>query len=81
MADVDKGLVGASAAHVVEKIDRHIDTVAGLILSRIGRLPRVGDSVRIRNLTLTVQAVRRRRIEEVLLVRDATSGAQSRGRA
>jgi CBS domain containing-hemolysin-like protein len=46
-----------------------VDTVAGLILSKLGRLPRVGDSVRIRNLTLTVEAMRRRRIERVLLHR------------
>jgi CBS domain containing-hemolysin-like protein len=49
------------------EIDRHIDTVAGLILAKLGRLPRTGDSVRIRNLTLTVEAMQRRRIERVLL--------------
>ena len=64
----------------VGEIDRHIDTVGGLILSKLGRLPRVGDSVRIRNLTLTVEAVRRRRIEEVLLVRDGNFGIHSKDR-
>ena len=60
----------------VGEIDRPVDTVAGLILSRLGRLPRVGDSVRIRNLTLTVEAMQRRRIERVLLHRimNATGG-------
>ncbi|MCH7595350.1 MAG: HlyC/CorC family transporter [Planctomycetes bacterium] len=65
----------------VGEIDRHIDTVGGLILSKLGRLPRVGDSVRIRNLTLTVEVVRRRRIEEVLLVRDGSFGTQSKDQA
>lgn len=56
----------------VGEIDRHIDTVGGLILAKLGRLPRTGDSVRIRNLTLTVETMQRRRIERVLLRRDAT---------
>ena len=51
------------------EIDRHIDTVAGLILAKLGRLPRPGDSVRIQNLTLTVETMQRRRIERVLLRR------------
>jgi CBS domain containing-hemolysin-like protein len=54
----------------VGEIDRHIDTVGGLILAKLGRLPRVGDSVRIRNLTLTVEHMRKRRVEQVLLRRD-----------
>jgi CBS domain containing-hemolysin-like protein len=53
----------------VEEIDRHVDTLAGLILSKLGRLPRPGDSVRLRNLTLTVESVRRRRIDRVLIRR------------
>lgn len=54
----------------VGEIDRHFDTLAGLILAKLGRLPHVGDSVRIRNLTLTVEAMHRRRIEKVLLHHD-----------
>jgi putative hemolysin len=57
----------------VGEIDRHIDTVGGLILAKLGRLPRVGDSVRIRNLTLTVEQMRKRRVEQVLLWRDGGS--------
>ncbi|MCH7807864.1 MAG: HlyC/CorC family transporter [Planctomycetes bacterium] len=56
----------------VQEIDRHISTVAGLVLSKLGRLPREGDTVRIRNLTLTVERMRNRRIEEVLLRRIET---------
>ena len=55
----------------VGEIDRHVDTVGGLILAKLGRLPRTGDSVRIRNLTLTVERMQRRRIALVLLHRDS----------
>jgi len=58
----------------VDEIDRHIDTIGGLILSKLGRLPRAGDSVRIRNLTLTVEVMQKRRIERVLLRRSASEG-------
>ena len=54
----------------IPELDRHIDTVAGLILAKLGRLPRVGESVRVRNLTLTVESMRSRRIEKVILHRD-----------
>jgi len=53
----------------VGEIDRHVDTVAGLILSKLGRVPRAGDCVHMRNLVLTVESVRQRRIERVLLHR------------
>ena len=64
----------------VGEIDRHIDTIGGLILSKLGRLPRAGDTVRIRNLTLTVEAMQKRRIERVLL-RRASSETESVGAA
>lgn len=57
----------------VTEIDRSIDTVGGLILSRLGRMARNGDTVRIRNLTLTVDKITRRRIETVI-VRRASNG-------
>jgi len=55
----------------VDGIDQHIDTIGGLILSKLGRLPREGDSVRIRNLTLTVEVMQKRRIARVLLRRSS----------
>jgi len=61
----------------VGEIDQQIDTVGGLILSRLGRLPHVADTIQIRNLTLTVDAVDRRRIKRVILRRtpeDVTNG-------
>lgn len=54
----------------VQEIDGHIDTVGGLILSRLGRLPHVGDQIRLRNLRLTVEHMIGRRIERVRLQRD-----------
>jgi CBS domain containing-hemolysin-like protein len=53
----------------VEEFERSVDTLAGLILAKVGRLPRPGTSVSIRNLELTVEAMRGRRIERVLLHR------------
>jgi len=57
----------------VKGIDRHIDTLGGLVLARLGHVPHVprgGERVRIWNLTLTVESVRRRRIDRVLLHRE-----------
>jgi CBS domain containing-hemolysin-like protein len=54
----------------VAQINRRIDTLGGLIVARLGRFPSKGDSIRILNLTLTVDSVRHRRVERVLLRRD-----------
>ena len=53
--------------------DRHIHTLAGLVLARLGRIPREGDSLRLRNLTLTVEKVTERRIESLILHRDKSA--------
>jgi CBS domain containing-hemolysin-like protein len=57
----------------VREIDRNVDTVAGLILSKLGRVPKPGDAVYIRNLSLTVESVKQRRIDRVLLRLDASA--------
>lgn len=62
----------------VQEIDAEIDTLGGLILSRLGRLPQVGDRIKLRNLTLTVDKMNRRRIERVRLHR-ATEEAVDMG--
>jgi CBS domain containing-hemolysin-like protein len=65
----------------VGEIDAHVDTLGGLILAKLGRLPRVGDVVHIRNLTLTVEQMRKRRIEMVMLKRfnnEASTTEQAR---
>jgi len=43
------------------------DTLGGLVISLLGRMPRPGDSVTVCNLQLKVEAVSRRRIATVLL--------------
>jgi putative hemolysin len=44
-----------------------VSTVAGLILSKLGRLPRAGDHVDVGNLRLRVESVSGRMIERVLV--------------
>ena len=53
----------------VREVDHRVNTVGGLVLAKIGRLPRVGDAIRIRNLSLTVEKMDRHRIESVILRR------------
>ncbi|AKJ65695.1 hemolysin family protein [Kiritimatiella glycovorans] len=43
------------------------DTLAGLIVYLLGRVPREGDTVRLQNLAFTVERMHGRRIETVLL--------------
>jgi magnesium and cobalt transporter len=74
----DLGIASWADRFGVAEVERRVDTVGGLILAKLGRLPRVGDRVRIRNLTLTVESMDRRRIETVLLHRDGRSAAESK---
>jgi CBS domain containing-hemolysin-like protein len=62
-------------------IPAQVDTVAGLILSRLGRMPRVGDRVIVRNLTLTVESMLGRRIQHVLLQRRSDPAPTGGGEA
>jgi Mg2+/Co2+ transporter CorC len=39
------------------KHDARVSTVAGLVMARLGRLPRLGDTIRIGNVLLTVAAL------------------------
>jgi putative hemolysin len=54
-----------------------VDTVAGLITALLRRWPVVGDSVRIRNLALTVQEMRGRRITRIELLRQEQQPASA----
>ena len=58
--------------------ERHIDTLAGLVLSRLGRVARAGDAVSVGNLTLTVAKLQGRRIEQVRVHRLATADLADR---
>ncbi|MEN7973088.1 MAG: hemolysin family protein [Verrucomicrobiota bacterium] len=44
-----------------------LDTVSGLVVSLLKRMPKVGDVAEVRNLRFTVEEVRSNRIESVLL--------------
>jgi CBS domain containing-hemolysin-like protein len=47
----------------------HADTIGGLVYSHLGRVPVVGDQVRIRNVEITVLSVVKRQIKKVKVVR------------
>ncbi|MFA6045105.1 MAG: CNNM domain-containing protein [Phycisphaerales bacterium] len=59
-----------------EEINPRVSTVAGLVLDRLGRVPRVGDEVRIRNVRLRVERMRGRVIEQVAVAVQAPAEAQ-----
>jgi CBS domain containing-hemolysin-like protein len=54
------------------------DTLGGWVTARLGRLPRVGDTVRTGNLTLTVESVQRRRVDRLILKRDPNGQTEDR---
>lgn len=58
--------------------DTGVDTIAGMITSRLGRLARVGDTLKLLNLVFTVTKVHRHRIVEVKIERQVA--AKVRGR-
>ncbi len=50
-----------------------IDTIGGLIFNRLGALPRPGTQIEIDGLKVTVRRTSRKRVEEVLIVRETSS--------
>jgi len=56
-------------------IDRRASTAAGLVYVKLGRVPRVGDSIRVGNVVLTVQEVNGRAIERIVVSVTRTEGA------
>jgi CBS domain containing-hemolysin-like protein len=50
-----------------------IDTIGGLVFNRLGQLPKKGQELRIGELQVTVRRVSRKRVDEVMLVRDASA--------
>ena len=54
-----------------------IDTIGGLIFNRLGQLPKKGQELRIGELHVTVRRVSRKRVDEVMLARDASGKAVS----
>ncbi len=51
----------------VRTLDERITTLGGLFIQRLGRLPVVGDRVRLGNLLMTVESLQGRRIEWIRL--------------
>ncbi len=49
--------------------DEDVDTIGGLVVALLGRLPRQGDELQIEGYTVTVTSVRSRRIERLRFVR------------
>jgi CBS domain containing-hemolysin-like protein len=66
--------VGELGTHGVEAegVEAH-ETVAGLVVERLGRLARPGDTVRLGAFEVTVEDVRRRRVTRVRLTRRPVS--------
>jgi CBS domain containing-hemolysin-like protein len=58
-------LTGMLPGHEVQSLA--FDTLGGFVVSLLGRMPRSGDTISIRNLRLTVEAMQQRRIKTVLL--------------
>jgi CBS domain containing-hemolysin-like protein len=54
------------------------ETLAGLVLARLGRLPEPGDGIAVHGWTLTVDAVNRRRIDRITLVAPETADRDGR---
>jgi len=63
----------------MRRLDRRVDTVGGLVLATLGRIPREGDFIRIKNLKLTVERMKRGRIERIRVQR--MTDAQAAGTA
>jgi len=51
----------------------YVDTFGGLIVAQLGRFPQPGDTVRLRNLSLTVDRVDHRRVERVIVRAEASA--------
>jgi CBS domain containing-hemolysin-like protein len=49
--------------------DEDVDTIGGLVVALLGRLPRQGDELQVEGYTATVLSVRARRVERLRFVR------------
>ncbi len=80
--EIGDGRVLASGAARLEDItealdvpfeEEGIDTIGGLIFTQLGQLPKKGQVLQIGRLRVTVRRVSRKRVDEVLLVREAAA--------
>lgn len=51
-----------------------LSTIAGLVTALLGKIPKTGDVARLKNLKFTVEKVRKRRIETIILTMEPISG-------
>jgi putative hemolysin len=65
--DGDLAVRDWAEAFDIDLTHKRITTLGGLVTSRLGRLPKVGDTLTIRNMRLTVESMRGRRIEALRL--------------
>lgn len=63
----------------IRQFDERVTTLAGLMMASLGRVPKVGDQVRLGNLLLTVESLNGRRIERIHL--ELLSGQRFQGPA
>lgn len=64
-----------SEALGVDLEEEGLDTISGLIFNRLGYLPKPGAGIEIDGLSLTVRRTSRKRVEEVLIVKNEEVGA------
>ncbi len=77
-ANIDD-FIEALAVDLADEDREEYDTVGGLVYHRIGGVPRVGDSLDVDGVTLTVESTDGRRVGKVLAVRhprDENAGGQ-----
>ncbi|UCE98638.1 MAG: HlyC/CorC family transporter [Planctomycetota bacterium] len=51
----------------VDPVETRLSTIGGLVTAILGRIPKTGDVARLKNLKFTVERVRKRRIETLIL--------------
>jgi len=51
----------------IDPVEIRISTLAGLVTTLLGKIPKTGDTARLKNLKFTVERVQKRRIETVVL--------------
>jgi len=77
-------LAGALSVHdwgqifEIDPVQSRLTTVGGLAVALLGRIPKAGDTVYLKNLKLTVEKVKRHRIETLLLSLEPISGQDSK---
>ncbi|HZG68951.1 MAG TPA: transporter associated domain-containing protein, partial [Herpetosiphonaceae bacterium] len=62
----------------LQLLTEEVDSLGGLVYERLGSIPKVGDSVDVDNVTITVQSVQGVRPEKLeIVVKERASAAQT----